>query len=108
MHGDGKTPGDGKTNPFGDGAGKTQGSRAMPNDFSKNPAGNAGRSKAPPSFITPDPRKTRQAPAKDETIAAQDAAQGPRTAAETPHANRPEAGVGSVGNSAKPFRVGGG
>jgi hypothetical protein len=103
----GNIPGNGKTNPFGDGRGGAGESAPMPNDFNRNPAGGSRPGRAPRDFLRAPPNLARQTPKKDPDLNEQDAAPGPRTAAETPHANRPEAGVGSVGNAARPFKLGG-
>lgn len=96
-------PGDGRNSPFGDGAGGT-GVSSMANgtDFSTNPGGAGFGRPAPPDFT----RTSRQQQQAGQRTNTSDAAAGPANAAEV--VNRPSAGVGSVGNAAKPYRLGGG
>jgi hypothetical protein len=99
----GATPGDGKTSPFGNGAGRTSGENTMPNNFLSNPRGNANPGKAPRDFLVSRPQQSGRS-----QFNTADAAAGPLTAAEaaSPPATRP-GGVGTPGNPARPFRLGG-
>jgi len=103
ANGDGRTPGDGKTNPFGNGMGGASGENAMANDFNKNPGGNANPGSPPRDFLTGRPQRSGRS-----EVNTSDAAEGPMTAAEaaSPPATRP-GGVGTPGNAARPFRMGG-
>lgn len=94
-------PGDGRTSPFGDGAGGSkEQAMASGNNFLENPRGTGG-GKPPRDFLRPT---VAQKPAGQRTNPA-DAAPGANTAAEG--ANRPGAGVGSIGNAARPYKLGG-
>lgn len=92
------TPGDGKTSPFGNGAGGTEGPKAMPVDFTRSPGGSRNGSPAPQSTYESNP-----------DISAKDAAPGGRIlkADATPSPAK-DLGVGTVGNSARPFTLDGG
>jgi len=105
----GETPGNGRTNPFGDGAGKGTGGNVAGNDFTKNPrGGNTGTGK-PRDFLGTSDRQKMATP-QNQDINPADAAPGPQTAAEVASpgaASGFDAGVGTIGNPAKPFRLGG-
>ena len=92
----GKTPGDGKTSPFGNGRGNVGERQTMPNDFRTNPGG---------SMKPGTPSQTRG----ENPVNPNDAAPGGRIplADATPVASK-AIGVGSIGNGAKPFRLDGG
>jgi len=100
----GNQPGNGKTNPFGNGQGGAGGQGAMANNFVQNPKGNNSGSK-PRDFV--DASRPQQAAGPRTNP--QDAAAGPSTAAEaaSPPPTR-QGGTGTVGNGNKPFRLGGG
>lgn len=98
----GGTPGDGKTSPFGDGRGGSGGAMATGNDFGKNPGGNPSGPSRLPDLINNSRPQPRHAPGHNTT----DAAPGGLIPDAKPPAHR-SGGVGSVGNSQKPFRVGG-
>lgn len=70
--GDGKTEGDGKGSPFGNGSGG-EGARAMGNDFVTNPQGNAPRSTGNDFVTNPAGTAPHSGPKLDVT-----AAQGPK------------------------------
>lgn len=70
--GDGKTEGDGKGSPFGDGRGG-EGARAMGNDFVTNPEGNAPRTTGNDFVTRPEGTAGRGGPKLDVT-----AQQGPK------------------------------
>lgn len=97
------TPGNGSTNPFGNGAGGAGGNNVAGNNFLTNPGG-GGRSGRGRTFHDqkPAPQQPRER-AADRNM--QDAAPG--TLVPMPNA-KPDAdvGVGSVGNPAKPYRLG--
>jgi len=88
-------PGDGKSNPFGNGAGGAGGPKTMPTNFVTNPGGSR------------NPVKTQQ-PDDGHTINSQDAAPGGRIlkADATPLPSK-DIGVGSIGNGGKPFKLNG-
>ena len=89
---------DGKTNPFGNGAGGDSGTKAMPNDFSKNPggAGNPVPTGQPAYVSNPD-------------LSSKDAAPGGRILKADPVPNpTKDIGVGTPGNGQKPFKLDGG
>lgn len=96
----GTQPGDGRNSPFGNGAGGPGEPMAAPNDFTRNPAGTGARQAG-----TDFSKQSRQQQAAGQRTNTADAAPGPATAAEV--ANRPGAGVGSIGNGARPFKLGG-
>lgn len=102
--GDGRTPGNGSTSPLGDGAGgATKGIGAMA-DFTRTPGGNPTGGSTPRDLTRPP--AVQQKPAGQRTNTADAAPGGPIPAAAPPPV-RP-GGVGTPGNSAKPFRLGGG
>jgi hypothetical protein len=102
IMGDGKTPGTGRDNPFGDGAGSaTKASTTMP-DFTRTPGGTPTGG-ATPRDLTRESRP--QSPAPVRTNAADAAPAGPLPAV-VPPPNR-AGGVGSAGNAAKPYKLGG-
>jgi len=72
------------------------------NNFLTNPGGSRSGGTPPREFQD----ISRSQPSAGQRTNTSDAAPGPNTAAQV--ANRPAAGVGSVGNAARPFRVGGG
>lgn len=98
----GNTPGNGRTSPFGNGDG-TGDSPMAGVDLIKDPKGmaSAGRAKGGdplnPSKTTPD----KKAPAPASVVA------GGNTAAEVYSPGQARGGVGSVGNSQKPYKLGG-
>lgn len=83
----------------------------MANDFTRNPGGAGGRPAAPRSFINVQRPQPTAKYDRDEKSAAPATRDG--TAATSKQAN-PSAdpgnpiGVGSIGNSSVPFRLGGG
>lgn len=105
----GKSAGDGKTSPFGDGGGKQGGGGSVANNFVENPKGARSGGMKPRSFVEPAPEKRQQSAKKDDTNP-QDRAPGPMTAAEavtpTQDAGNP-IGTGSLGSGQKPFKLGG-
>jgi len=102
----GNTPGDGKTSPFGaPNQGGGNGNMAG-NDFGKNPGGTRAPGATPTDFTKLGSRP--QASGTDPTNTSDSAKGGPIPVdGMTPPANRP-GGVGTVGSSAKPFRLSGG
>lgn len=109
--GDGKTMGDGRTSPFGDGGGTMAG-----NDFVKNPAGGnpGGRGN---DFLT---RPEGEGPTGATPTDFAKGGKGPQKSGEAedlnpeseirdggelvPLIDRPDAGTGSIGNAHKPFK----
>lgn len=71
------------------------------NNFLTNPGGSRPGGAPPRDFQDAH----RAQPNAGQRTNTSDAAPGPETAAQV--ANRPGAGVGSVGNAARPFRLGG-
>lgn len=105
-------PGDGRTSPFGDGAGKTQGGNVPGNNFLTNPGGSRSGGGGTNFLTSPGGRSqganpvagSREAVADRST---DDAAPGgliPKIQA-SPGVG---VGVGSIGNSQKSHRLGGG
>lgn len=86
--GDGSTPGNGKTNPFGNGAGAPASSGGGGRDFSKEDRGN----NAPKVGEFPDLNREGS---PGELRYKRDALPG-----------NPDVGAGSMGNSRKPFKLG--
>lgn len=82
----------------------------MPNNFVENPSGNGPRPGKPPSFVQPAPGMDRQKPYDGNEVNSADAPPGGRTAIDIPQ-NNPKVdagnpiGVGSPGNSRKPFTL---
>jgi hypothetical protein len=106
----GNNPGDGRTNPFGDGAGKGTGGNVAGNDFTKNPRGSNTGTGRPRDFQGTGERQKMATP-EGQDVNPADRAPGPSTAAEAADAGSAsgyDVGVGTVGNAAKPFRLGGG
>jgi hypothetical protein len=121
--GDAKTPGDGKTNPFGGpGAGTMAG-----NDFNKNPGGSGAGGKGidlltKPNGSGPSGAKPRDFTKSDNTTQKsgeaadlnpgseirQDGSLVPLADVPSGSPRAPMIGVGSIGNSKKPFKVSGG
>ncbi len=98
----GSTSGDGKTSPFGDGRGGNAGGNMSGNDFGTNPRGNpSGPSKLPDMI-----NNSRSQVAAKPDFNTQDAAPGGLIPEALPPATR-AGGVGSIGNSSKPFKLGG-
>jgi hypothetical protein len=97
-------PGNGKTSPFGNGSGQAGGSKVAGNNFLTNPRG-SGATSGGRRFDN----QVAAPQAKRESVAdrnSTDAASGgllPLVQAGPNH----DVGVGSIGNGAKPFRVGG-
>lgn len=107
--------GDGKTNPFGDGAGKASGgnmagnnfvtnpaggaSAGRGNDFLTNPSGGAAGGGSPTNFV--DGSRTQQ---KGENVDLNKASEVRQNGGLIPLIDRPDAGAGSVGNGRKPFK----
>lgn len=91
------TPGDGKTNPFGNGAGGTEGSKTMPADFTRQPGGSRNGTLGPQSSYAANPDISNKDAAGGGRILQANATPGPTK----------DIGAGSVGNSTLPFRVGG-
>jgi hypothetical protein len=98
----GNTPGDGKTSPFTQGGGQVPG-----NNFITNPRGsNTGAGSRRFDNQQAPPQKPREATADiDEATAAPG---GRVPLADAQDAPGKDIGVGSIGNSAKPFTLGGG
>ena len=99
--GDGKTPGNGSTNPFGDGAGNATKASTSMTDFT-NPGAPKTGGATPRDFS----RESRSQSAAAPRTNAADAAPGGPVPVVTPPPQR-TGGVGSPGNGAKPFRLGG-
>jgi hypothetical protein len=104
----GNNPGDGKTNPFGDGAGKGTGGNVPGNDFTRNPQGSGSGGATPRNLNVsrPQPMSTPES----QGINPADAIAGGNTAADDAGpgvASGQDTGVGTVGSGAKPFRLGG-
>lgn len=113
---DGQTPGNGTTSPFGNGNGGGGSSAMAGNNFVENPRGTNLGTGSIPSFTEPPPEKATQKPRNDTDpttgMNTADAAGGATTAAEEADASGDDSGgfvgVGSIGNSQKPFSLGGG
>lgn len=117
--GDGKTPGDGKTSPFGTNGGPMPGNNFLTNpagsqpgtsgnNFLENPAGGGPTAATPPDFTKggKDPQKQGTDPTNPQSDVTSDGGPGLRPAADVP-ANSPRKGligVGSIGDSRKPFK----
>lgn len=104
----GDTPGNGRVNPFGNGTGGSSGGNVAGNNFITNPRGSGGGA-APRNFIDASRTQTRATP-EARGVNSKDAAPGPVTAAEVANnTNDPgnPVGVGTIGNSAVPFKLGG-
>lgn len=94
-------PGDGKTSPFGDGAGGAGMASGGGNDFTKNPNPSGGKGGGvPPTHGVSRPQQS----GSDQANSA-DAAPGPSTAAEV--VTPTEVG-GTQGVAHKPFKLGAG
>ncbi len=91
------TPGDGKTNPFGNGAGGAEGSKAMPVDFTRQPGGSRNSVPAQSAYAS-DPEISAKDAAPGGLILHADAVPGPGK----------DLGVGTIGNPARPFKLDGG
>ncbi len=99
----GNTPGDGQSNPFGDGTGGAEASgMAQGNNFLTNPRGNPAAGPTPPDFLDAS-RPTRAAGQRTNSS---DAAPGGLIPKAPPSPAQP-GGVGTVGNPNKPYRLGG-
>lgn len=100
------TPGDGKSNPFGNGTGQTQGGTVPGNNFLTNPGGSGSRGTGRAFH---DQQGAAQSPReavadRDESTAAPGGLIPKVEATPTPGK---DIGVGSIGNGNKPYRVGG-
>lgn len=97
-------PGNGSSNPFGNGAGQSGGSAVAGNNFITNPGGSGSGGKGRRfDDQKAAPQKPRESSADRN---GSDAAPGglvPKVQA----APGKDVGVGSIGNGAKPFRIGG-
>jgi hypothetical protein len=100
----GDKSGDGRVSPFGGGnGGKGIGGNMSGNNFITNPGGTPSGPRTLPDMVN----NSRPQPKAKPDINTQDAAPGGVLPAAAPPNTRP-GGVGTVGNSAKPFRLGGG
>lgn len=98
-------PGNGSTSPFGNGAGNVGESRMAGNNFLTNPSGGGGSGRGRDFLREPVPSQSPRESGADRST--DDAASGglvPKVQA----APGPDVGAGSIGNGAKPFRLGGG
>jgi hypothetical protein len=105
MSGDGSTPGNGSTNPFGNGAGGTRTMASGSNNFLTRPAGanpNSGRGQ-PESYGKSRPQSAGQ----DSTRSTADSPPGPDTAAQVATPS-PGGDIGTIAGNAvhKPFKLG--
>lgn len=100
----GDKSGDGRTSPFGGGAGGRgvgNGMAGNGNNFITNPGG------TPTTKRLADPQvQSRAQPKARPDTNSQDAAPGGLIPSAAPPANRP-GGVGTVGNNARPFKLSG-
>lgn len=95
-------PGNGSSNPFGNGAGTTAGGKVAGNNFITNPGGSGARGTGR-RFDNQQaaPQRPRESTADRDGSSAAGGGLIPKVEAGPNH----DAGVGSVGNGAKPFRV---
>lgn len=116
---DAKTPGDGKTSPFGKNEGPMPGIDFIKNpagskpggagaDFLTKPAGQGPTAAAPPDFTKggKDAQKSGSDPTNPQSDIAANSGPGLRPDAAVPPGS-PRAsfiGVGSIGNTSKPFK----
>jgi hypothetical protein len=101
---DANNTGDGSTNPFGNGAGVSQGGTVPGNDFVSNPGG-SGTSRKGRTFHDQQPAPQRKYEQTADLNNDQTAPGGRVPMVQSPPG--PDVGVGSIGNGAKPFRLGG-
>ncbi len=120
MIGDGKTPGDGKTSPFGTNGGPMPGVDFVKNpagsqpggrgtNFLTNPAGQGPTAPAPPNFAAGAGEQQKSGEAPDlcpESEIKDKGGPGLRPAADVPPGSprKDLIGVGSMGESRKPFK----
>jgi hypothetical protein len=97
----GSQSGDGKTSPFGDGKGGSVGGSMAGNDFGANPGGTRTAAKLSGDLINNSRAQSKAKPDHNT----QDAAPGGLIPQAAPPATRP-GGVGSLGNGAKPYKLG--
>lgn len=124
MSGDGKTSGNGKTSPFGNGDGKDRGTNMAGIDFVKNPAGNpSGRAgvdfianpggsgpsgQRPPDFAAQGDRTQKRGEDPDLDKSSIPAGNGGKVLQADPNTGGArDIGVGSIGDNRKPFKLNG-
>ena len=118
--GDGKTPGDGKTSPFGNGSGKvsnpqgstmantTAGANAggAGNNFITHPSGSAPSGAKPTNFVEPKVAAQKSGQSADINAASAIKDKGLLVPlADVTSARKELIGAGSIGDNRKPFRL---